>query len=482
MKKVGIIASDSSETEASVLLNEGMERVVKVEDMALIENRSGNRILAVCRKGTGSNDNIRASSFTPGVAYAKRGKKPSSAKEFYDFKLSVIGDVTDGLRQNKLIIAPSSDVYIFDDEGDNPMEYLGRGDFTVGYYKEHPNWPVPVNEKYIPYHVGIFSVTGGGKSFLARYEIIPLLRRAGCDVLIFDWKGSDYVPHFDAVVTFSEIAFDDEVVMSYLTSKMDYFGYSGDYKYRNSIRDALEDVIYEGEWRRAKAGELLSFLESHVTGVLRSENLDSRGNLSSFGSRYIRKFRKYVRKLSDEDLANIAGWMTPSDVVALARKEHVVVLDISESGKDEKLSIFLSIAKHLKEQMEKKQSLNMALVIDEAPQYAPYMPRGIEYETTELISQLCALGRSYGLSVVLLSQGIAGEIGINASIRRNLNTQFIGKIHPLDINEASTLLAGLDIDPRFLVSLPAGHFYLLGSMNPSPVPLLITFTIDPEEK
>jgi hypothetical protein len=106
----------------------------------------------------------------------------------------------------------------------------------------------------------------------------------------------------------------------------------------------------------------------------------------------------------------------------------------------------------------------------------------MEYETTEMISQLCALGRSYDLSIVLLSQGIAGEIGINASIRRNLNTQFIGKIHPLDMYEAANLLVGLDLDPRFLVSLPEGHFYFLGNMNPSPIPLLITFNIDGEER
>ncbi|MFH0897383.1 MAG: hypothetical protein V1850_04975 [Candidatus Bathyarchaeota archaeon] len=169
--------------------------------------------------------------------------------------------------------------------------------------------------------------------------------------------------------------------------------------------------------------------------------------------------------------------MAPEDVVKLAREKHTVVLDISESGKDEKLSIFLSISKHLRECMEQKQTLDIALLIDEGPQYCPFQPSGIENETTEMISQLCALGRSYHLAVVILSQGIAGEIGINASIRRNLNTQFIGKIPPLDINEAASLLSGLSLDPTFLVSLPEGPFYFLGNMNPSPIPLLISFNI-----
>jgi hypothetical protein len=114
MKDIGIVSSPSSETEAQIVLNEGLEKEVKVEDLVQIDNKAGNRILAVCRKGTGNNDNIRADVFSPGVAYAKSGRKPSTAKEFYGFSLSVIGDVTNALKQNKLIIAPSSTVRILE--------------------------------------------------------------------------------------------------------------------------------------------------------------------------------------------------------------------------------------------------------------------------------------------------------------------------------------------------------------------------------
>jgi len=481
VRKIGIVASGASETGAKVILNEGEEKAVKVEDLVLIKNRNGNDVFAVCRGGLGSNDNLKTGAYSPGVAYARRGKKPSSAKEFYEFKLSVIGDVTIRLMQNKGIIAPCSDVYVFE-EGDNPMGYLGSSSITIGYYKEHPSWSVPVEPKFIPYHIGVFSVTGGGKSFLARYELIPLLRKAGYDVLIFDWKGSDYVPYFENVISFSDIALDDDVVLSYLTSKMDYFGYTGEYKHRNAIRDTLEDVIYEMNWRETPAEEFKGFLQKNVIGILRSENTDRQGSVDSYGKRYIRKFHKALRKLEDRDFKNILGNMTPEDILKVTREAHVVAIDVSKTGKDEKLSIFLSITKYLRELMEQKKRLNLALLIDEGPQYCPFMPKGPEYDCTEMISQLCALGRSYNLSVVLLSQGIAGEIGINASIRRNLNTQFIGKIHPLDLYEASQLLSALDLDPNFLVSLPEGHFYFLGNMNPSPVPLLITFSIDKGER
>ncbi|MFH0897381.1 MAG: hypothetical protein V1850_04965 [Candidatus Bathyarchaeota archaeon] len=60
MKDIGLVSSPSSETEAHMVLNEGLEKDVKVEDIVLIENKAGNKILAVCRKGVGNNDNIRA--------------------------------------------------------------------------------------------------------------------------------------------------------------------------------------------------------------------------------------------------------------------------------------------------------------------------------------------------------------------------------------------------------------------------------------
>ena len=158
MRRIGIVASGASETGARVVLNEGEKKAVKVEDLVLIKNRNGNDVFAVCRGGLGSNDNLKTGAYSPGVAYARMGRKPSHAKEFFEFKLSVIGDITTGLMQNKRIIAPCSDVYVFE-EKDNPMGYLGPNSITIGYYKEHPSWSVPIDPKFIPYHTGVFLVS-----------------------------------------------------------------------------------------------------------------------------------------------------------------------------------------------------------------------------------------------------------------------------------------------------------------------------------
>jgi len=484
MRKIGIIASGSTVIDAVVILNEGEEKKVKAEDLVVIDNRNGNKIMAVSRAGFGSNENLRVAGFSPGIAYARLGRHPSTAKEYYAFTLDVLGDISGGvLGQNKMLIAPSSDVILFE-EGDNPMTHLGSPNGSVGYYKDHPNWIIPMNAKFIMYHIGIFAVTGAGKSLLARYQVIPFLQSSGFDVIIFDWKGSDYAPFFDCKVTMADLALNDEEVADYLRTAMNDFGYYyPSTAEKNPIRTALETVVFRGEWRNCKTpSELRSYLEQEVVNEIAIEHTKEdvktqQKKIDSYGKEYIQRFGRWLAKVSDEELSNVMGTIKPEDIVNKARSEHLLVVDLSAGSKDMRLSVFLTIAKHLRELMQHKQNLNIAVVIDEGPQYCPFMPKHLESRTTEAISELCALGRSYGLSVVILSQGIAGEIGINASVRRNLNTQFIGKIHPLDMEEAKRLLAQGKIEDKSLTLLPEGDFYFLGKMNPSPVPLLIHFDL-----
>jgi len=71
MRKVGIIASGASETDAAVILNEDEEKRVKTEDLVLIANKCGNKVLAVCRGGLGSNENLRTGSYSAALAYGR---------------------------------------------------------------------------------------------------------------------------------------------------------------------------------------------------------------------------------------------------------------------------------------------------------------------------------------------------------------------------------------------------------------------------
>ncbi len=480
LEQIGIVASPAHENSAMCILQEGKETEVTAETLVLIDNRNGNKIVAICRGGLGSNDSLKTSFYNPGVAYAKSGKGPSTAKEFFGFTLVVVGDVTDGeIKQNKVIIAPASPVYRFAEDF-NPMQLFGKSKHAIGYYATGKTlWKIPVLAEYIPHHIGIFGVTGSGKSFLARYQVIPLLREAGYDVLIFDWKGSDYAPYYENVVSMGEIELDEQAVVSYLAEKLNYFG---DGRIGENLVSYLEAVVSKGDWRGANEEETKKKLWSGICAIISSDNVDAPGKPSRWANIYTQKAERYFAKLSSEDLKPVMGKMTPAELVEKLRESHVVVVDLSYGSKEQKLSIFLSIARYLKKLMEEKNKLNIALVVDEAPQYCPWSPKGLEEETTREMIGIAALGRSYGLSITLIAQGIAGEIGINAAVRRNLNTLFIGRIHPLDAQEAEKFFATSLVDASSLLRLPEGQFYLIGKMNPSPVPLLLTFEIPEEEK
>jgi len=486
--RIGIIGDGAEVTWAPVILIEGKEKNIGTEELVLINNLNGNKILAVCRRGYGRNPGLSKERYSPGRAYARVGELPSPSRESFDFDLSVIGEITgDGIRQNKLIIAPRSEVYMFKDK--NPFELMNVDmQYEIGYYKDHKEWKVPALVEYIPYHIGVFCTTGWGKTSLVRHKIIPLLRNAEYSVLVFDWKGDDYVPHFseEQVIKADDISAeiggeDIDSITSFLLEKTNYCGSSAGSTARTVYTWALREALKGIRLNEIRTGEeLKKRLLSEVPK-----------NIEKFaGQRYREEnkelFRNYFEALSDDIFemclpkSNVKSKkLSPEEIIERAKKESTLIIDLSGRESDKKLETFLDIARILRYKMDvKKEKIGIALIIDEAPQYCPYKPEGLEKETTNIISDLCALGRSYKLPVVLISQGMSGEIGINAAVRRNINTWFIGKIHPLDREEAKKLLPRVDLD--FLQSLDVGHFYFFGNMSPSPVPLLIRFEIDVE--
>jgi hypothetical protein len=109
-------------------------------------------------------------------------------------------------------------------------------------------------------------LTGGGKSYLTRLQLIPLFLNAGFDVLVFDWKGRDYAPYFkkENVISISEIALDPETVVSYLCKKMGNFGYSSQ-QARGAVRQVLEAFIYSKSWRGLTVSKFRRvFLHKHT--------------------------------------------------------------------------------------------------------------------------------------------------------------------------------------------------------------------------
>jgi len=487
LKFIGRVADGSTETSARVILLKGLEKEVAAESLVIVDN-GGNpsaRLLGVLRGGLGKNEFLSPTAYRPDVAYMRHGGEPSAAREVYSFTIKPIGLIGEkGLEPNLFIIQPRSPVYLLEDE-DNPFSFMVKEADVVwmdAYVEGHESWRVPVLKEFLSYHVGVYGSTGSGKSWFTRYVLVPLYLKADFRVLILDWSGTDYAPHYASssnaeVVEISKIALDEEAVLSYLNDKTSNFGGS------SNVRDSFEIFVESWtEWvqkalNAAEAGEEPANLlhrqlkESVFESVRKIKRPD-------YQEAAERAARRAFRKLKPRDLRPIMGTLTIEDLMGRLKEKKVLIVDMGGTLAEAKLSFFLSLSNHLYDLMESGEDLNLSLIIDEAPQYAPWDARGIQNNTTEMIKNLAALGRKRKLNLTLISQGIRGEIGINASVRRNINTHFFGRIHPLDAGGeggASEWLSPYDIKPDQLLQLKPGRFYFSGAMNPSPVPLLITY-------
>ena len=485
MKKVGIVASDSSEEKAVGLLQEGFESEVRAEDLVLMKNRIGHQVLGVLRGGAGIDESLKVGTYRPTIAFAKKGGAPSGARETFAFSVQVLGSVLpdeEGLGKNRTIIAPRSDIMLLEErDKPSPLDMIvGKKEvqwIPQANYEDRASWPIPAETRYLNYHVGIFGSTGCGKSFLARFSLIPMFLQAKYKVLVLDWSGVDYAPFYNSQVTkIRDIALDEGAVVQYLATKMQHFSYRGTNKTENQIYTELEEFVGE-DWQ----GKLLQYTgPSALLKALHDEVIaglkTSAGTKVQYFEGWSRNFERGFKKLKEEHIRVVSGKKTVEALVSGLK--DISVIDMHEVGTDEKLSFFATLANHLTDLMDSGQELKLALVIDEGPQYCPWEPKGLQWEATELMKGMCALGRKHKLSVVMLSQGISGDIGINAAVRRNLNTQFFGRIHPLDMMEAGNWLSPYGISPEDLLSMEPGHFYYSGRMNPSPIPLLMTFKVD----
>ena len=82
LTQIGIVASPARETEAMCILHEGEEKRVTTETLVLIDNRNWNKILAVCRRGTGANDALKTDYYNPGIATPSGGRTPAPLRNF----------------------------------------------------------------------------------------------------------------------------------------------------------------------------------------------------------------------------------------------------------------------------------------------------------------------------------------------------------------------------------------------------------------
>jgi DNA helicase HerA-like ATPase len=348
-----------------------------------------------------------------------------------------IGEVTN-------VVTPGSKVYLLDASA---LENAFRGDYIyVGVHK-YSGWALPLDVRYVTHHVGVFGATGMGKSRLVK-ALINELAAKGFRVVVFDHTGVDYAPYYNTVVKSTEVKIPPNILASVI-AKVAQLQWQTHGEYLE-----IATMTYEGRW--TKEGFI-----AHLRRVMK--RLNARDST-------IEKVELYLKQLVNssffEELNNRVK--SPEDILSI--EATPVVVDLSfDTDLSVKQAIVASVIEAAWAQVKReKTQAKIVFVVDEAQNYAPQTWT----ISKDAIETTVREGRKWGLSMILASQRIVGDI--DPSIRANLGTIFFSRLTaPTDIREISTYLDLADINESVLAQLQPREFFVAGLMNPLRRPILI---------
>jgi DNA helicase HerA-like ATPase len=348
-----------------------------------------------------------------------------------------IGEVTN-------VVTPGSKVYLLDASA---LENAFRGDYIyVGVHK-YSGWALPLDVRYVTHHVGVFGATGMGKSRLVK-ALINELAAKGFRVVVFDHTGVDYAPYYNTVMRSTEVKIPPNILASVI-AKVAQLQWQTHGEYLE-----IATMTYEGRW--TKEGFI-----AHLRRVMK--RLNARDST-------IEKVELYLKQLVNssffEELNNRVK--SPEDILSI--EATPVVVDLSfDTDLSVKQAIVASVIEAAWAQVKReKTQAKIVFVVDEAQNYAPQTWT----ISKDAIETTVREGRKWGLSMILASQRIVGDI--DPSIRANLGTIFFSRLTaPTDIREISTYLDLADINESVLAQLQPREFFVAGLMNPLRRPILI---------
>lgn len=353
-------------------------------------------------------------------------------------------DRSGSLREVEHVPTPGSRVYLM--KGGPPLRIPAERAVHVGVHK-YSGWEVPLDLAFISHHVGVFGATGMGKSRLIRALLGELAKR-NMRIVVFDHTGVDYAPYFDNVVRSSEIRIPPNVLASVIAklAELPWQTY-GEYI-------EIATMTFEGQWSKE------AFL-SHVRRTMK--RLNARDTTTE-------RVELFIKQLVDPDFFAALNNRTKTPADVLSSKPYPVVVDLSyDTELAVKQAIVASVIEEAWAEVRRtREPRPTVFVVDEAQNYAP-SNWAISKDPIETTARE---GRKWGLSLILASQRIAGDI--DPSIRANLGTVFFSRLTaPTDLREIAAYLDLADVSEGVLTQLQPREFFVAGLMNPLRKPILL---------
>ena len=518
-EEVGMILSQSTTREATCQLFEEAERGGIREGMLLVIEASPNkrRLLARVSEIVPYN-----AFFTEGDPWSEARRKrlplPEQVARRYEIcKLELLVQLP-GINEITVPPHPGDYVYRVDPktareeifgvrEGESGIVWFG----TQAGYKDSP---VPLDVEAAPMHMGVFGVTGSGKSFDTGALIEKLAsisvaanRSVSFPLLIIDAHG-DYLEYakyraqgnsLGAVDTVTRYVFPDawrRLRAARPIEKLEPIGINLD---NLAPRDLAELVVqyYGGAGSELQVHGLeRTFVEMQDVGWSLSSLLTSGydqliDHIRAKDARELHQMAKgaILRALSKfreaEDKHQLFSQKSPLQhkdwVDELTRQGNIAIIDFSAEGApgvelSMKQLVMTYLAAvlfdsftHYKVQGEDRYLLFM---IEEAQNFCPdaSYPVGATLAKTKL-SAIATQGRKFGLGLCLISQRPSFVDRIVLSM---CNTFFIHRVSPEDVSFVRTITGGLP--PGLLArltKLSRGEIIITGQMSKVPFPLVV---------
>ncbi len=347
---------------------------------------------------------------------------------------------------------------------------------VLGIHKYTPGLEIPLDPKYIPYHIGVFGATGMGKSRLVKVLIDEIVTKTDYAVIVFDHTGMDYTQFYpDSTLESLKVRLDPLTFSIWLVKKLRLSEYLVDY-----VDIAILEIFrdYHGsEWERVvksinqtKDEEMMMALHS----MLKDKITSTAGKLGAKDTTIyklsilmdilvppVELARVFVREYTAEQVLDMA-----SQYKKLGKP---LVIDLSlEDTLEAKRSVIASIIDAAwRRIMESRQKINLIVAVDEAQNYAWRAGR-----CEEGLTRIAREGRKWGFGLIIASQRLAGSV--STDIRANLNTVLFSKLSQTgDLNEIKQFADITGIEQSDLAQLVPREFYVAGLMNPLRKPIAI---------
>lgn len=445
--EIGLVVSGASISSIPVQIYRQAERHAQEEQMVIVRDAADPEvaILGFLRRITKLEPIVRDKVRTPYV------DKPDMLDYgvLLPYTTAVVKpyvelDQRGSVREVEHIPTPGSKVYLA--KGGPPVKIPPQRAAVVGTHK-YSGWEVPLDLAYISHHVGVFGATGMGKSRLVR-ALLGELAKTGFRIVVFDHTGVDYAPFYENVVKSSEVKIPPNILASVLAKLADLpWQTYGEYI-------EIATMTFEGQWSRD------AFL-AHVRRTMK--RLNARDTTTE-------RVELFIKQLVDPQFFSDLNKRTKTPADILASRPYPVVVDLSyDTELSVKQAIVASvIAEAWAEVRRAREPRPTVFVIDEAQNYAP-SEWAISKDPIETTARE---GRKWGLSLILASQRIAGDI--DPSIRANLGTVFFSRLTaPTDLREIAAYLDLADVNEGVLTQLQPREFFVAGLMNPLRKPVLL---------